>query len=140
MKTQEYPEVKNEFKVGDGASVCFYSDTEAYTVIKVTPKTITLQRDKATLLNGFKSGEPDALQISPGGFSGHTSGEQRYKIERDPNGSIIKAHMRKRPRKVWTKGAGTDYEGQYADVYKADFRWGSARIIEGRHEHYDYNF
>lgn len=136
MKTIELPQVENPFKVGDGVTLCFYSDRDAYTVIAVTAKTITIQRDKATLLNGFESGEPDALQFSPGGFCGHTSGQQRYSYERDEKGSILKCHMKKRPMMVWTRGE----DGKYSDVPTADFRNGSARIIAGRHEHYDYNF
>ena len=136
MKTIESPQVKNPFKVGDGVTLCGYSDRSAYTVIKVTEKTITIQRDKATLLNGISSGEPDALQSSPGGFCGHTSGTQRYSCERDENGSILKCHMKKKPVKIWTRGE----DGTYSDVLHADFRNGSSRIISGRHEHYDYNF
>ena len=128
--------IANPYKVGDGVTLCGYSDREAYTVIAVTPKTITIQRDKATLLNGFDSGEPDALQFSPGGFCGHTYGQQRYSYERNPNGSIGKCHMRKRPTLVWTKGE----DGRYSDVPTADFRHGSSRVVAGRSEYYDYNF
>lgn len=126
----------NPYKVGDGATLCGYSDRYAYTVIAVTPQSITLQRDRTTLLNGFDSGEPDALVCFPGGFAGHVEGTQRYAYERDPNGEIIKARMIKRPRKVWTEGP----DGTYSDVLHPNFKNGSSTVIPGRHEHYDYNF
>ena len=111
-------------RVGMAATVRGYSDAYAYTVIKVTPKSATLRRVKATLLNGVDSGESDALSFSPGGFSGHTSGRQRYLYEEDPDGETIR--VTKRKRGAWrTAGAGT----------------GSSRVAFGKHsEHYDFNF
>ena len=137
MKTLETPTtLTNPFQPGDGVTLCGYSDRTAYTVIAVTPKSITIQRDKATLLNGFESGEPDALQFSPGGFCGHTRGVQRYSYERDTNGAIVKCRMKKRPTLIWTKGE----DGRYSDVAQADFRSGSSRVVAGRSEYYDFNF
>ncbi len=110
------------FSVGDGATVVLYSDRHAYTVVAVSKsgKTITLQRDKATLLNSAGSGEPDALVFEPGGFAGHTSGVQRWAYEEDEDGKTIKASLRK------------------------DGRWrvskSGERVKPGRHEHYDFNF
>jgi hypothetical protein len=140
MKTLTAPKTRsglaNPYKVGDGATLCGYSDRNAYTVIKVTPQSITIQRDKATLLNGFKSGEPDALTFTPGGFSGHTEGVQRYSYERNPNGEICVARMTKRPMSIREKGD----DGRYHDVLKPRFKNGSSTVVPGRHEHYDYNF
>jgi hypothetical protein len=139
MQTETLPlALANPYKIGDGVTLCGYSDRSAYTVIAVTAKTITIQRDKATLLNGYESGEKDALQFFPGGFVGHTTGAQRYSYERDENGHVVKCFMRKRPKMVWTPGAGEN--GRSADVPHADFRQGSSRVIPGRHEHYDFNF
>lgn len=137
MTTTE-TQLANPYKVGDGATLCGYSDRHAYTVIAVTAKTVTLQRDKATLLNGMNSGEADALTFTPGGFAGHTEGIQRYRYEANPNGEVIKAHMKKKPRKVWTKGAAPD--GGYGYVMHAHFTNGASTLIPGRFEHYDYNF
>jgi hypothetical protein len=109
---------KHSFKVGDGATIHRYSDAHAFTVIKVTATTITLQRDKATLLNGGNSGEADALQFSAGGFVGHTEGTQRYSYEADPNGSIEVARL----------------------VPEPAFKSKGQTVTAGRHEHYDYNF
>ena len=112
--------------VGDGANVYGYSDVYAHTVVKVSKSgdVAWIQRDKATLLNGANSGEPDALHFSPGGFCGHTSGTQRYSYERDPNGEILRISRRKDG--TWrTKGAGT----------------GASRVRFGeRRERYDFNF
>jgi hypothetical protein len=116
--------------VGEGANVYGYSDVYAYTVIKVNAAgdIAFLQRDKATLLNGVDSGEPDALHFSAGGFCGHTSGVQRYSYERDPNGEVVRVSLRKKGRfaGTWrTKGSGT----------------GASRVRFGeRAEHYDFNF
>jgi len=116
--------IMNEFKVGDGATELLYSDAHAYTVIAVSKngRIITMQRDKATLLNGADSGEPDALKFTPGGFAAHCEGTPRYSYERDPEGGIIKASLRINNK--WRRQNCTS----------------SGRVIAGRHEHYDYNF
>lgn len=107
-----------EFAVGDGATVCLWSDRHAYTVTARTDKTLTLRRDKATLLNNVNSGEKDALQFSPGGFVGHTSGTQRYSYAPDEQGQIVKARLTKRGWQTACK----------------------ERVCAGRSEHYDFNF
>ncbi len=101
-------------KEGDGVTVCLYSDRHACTVIKRTAKTITVQRDKAILDKNFKP-EFD-------GFHCLNDDEQSYEYERDEQGSV------------------ETY--RWSDKY-GSFRGGddqSIRIINGRHEHYDYNF
>jgi len=114
---------RNKPAVGDGATIHHYSDSTPQTVIAVSAngKTITLQRDKATLLNGFNSGEPDALTFTPGGFFGHTEGVQRYSYERDLDGPTTKATLRKDG--TWRVSRSTE------------------RVTIGaRHKYYDYNF
>lgn len=103
-------------KVGDGITIDLYSDSHAYTVIKRTAKTITLQRDKATLDPNFKP------EIIVGGFAGHCTNqnEQSYSYKADPNGSIIKLS--------WSEKMG-GWKTPYNKI---------ARL--GRHEFYDYNF
>lgn len=49
-------EINRELDVGDGATICLYSDRHACTVIAKTAKTITLRRDKAMLDPNFKLG------------------------------------------------------------------------------------
>jgi len=39
-------------QVGDGVTACFYTDRHAMTVIKRTPKTVTVQRDRVTRKDG----------------------------------------------------------------------------------------
>jgi hypothetical protein len=108
----------HEFKVGDGATQWIGTDGRAYTVIKVSPsgKTITLQRDKATIDPAFK---PD---FHPGGFVGHVSNQhdQRWTCEPDPSGQVITARLTTRG---WKTPGST----------RADIR-------PGRREFYDYNF
>ena len=77
-----------------------------------------MRYDKATLLNGFKSNEPDKLTFTPGGFFGHTEGNQRYSYETDPTGQLVGVRVTKR--------------GLMAGKH--------SRVIEGRHEYYDFNF
>ena len=106
-----------EFAPGDGATVRGYSDADAYTVVARTAKTLTLQQDKQTLLNGTGSGAPDALQFSPGGFVGHTSGRQRWECSPDASGRTVTARLT-------LKGWSADGKS----------------VGAGRRPHYDFNF
>lgn len=110
-----------KFKIGDGATILRYSDQHAFTVIAVTPKTITLQRDKTELLNDVNSGEPDALATTSSGFCGHTEGIQRYSYKTDSDGYTAKATLRKDG--IWRQVGSPQDE-----------------VIFGRYEYYDYNF
>lgn len=58
-------------KVGDGVTLCYYTDRCAYTVIKRTAKSITIQRD-------------NAIRVDDNGMSDC----QEYRYERDYNGGI----------------------------------------------------
>lgn len=115
-------------KVGDGMTVVIYTDAVACTVEKVSAsgRTIWLREDKATLLNGPDSGEPDALTFTPGGFVGHTSGRQRYAYAPDPDGKVWKATWREK-------------RGRYVIVGQPS-RSPGLSVREGRSHHYDYNF
>lgn len=62
-------------KVGDGATICYYTDREAGTIIKRTKNTITIQRDKAFRTDN--NGMSDC---------------QEYRYERDENGFIEVYH------------------------------------------------
>lgn len=59
-------------KVGDGITLRTHTDQEAYTIIKRTEKTITIQRDKATIISGKGSNLA-----------------QEWIYERNPNGRIL---------------------------------------------------
>lgn len=109
-------EERREVEVGDGVTLRYFTDCEAYTVIKRTKATITIQRDKATLDPNFKP------KFIPGGFVAHCTNqnEQTYTYERDPNGTIKTAH--------WSEKNGR---------FMVD---GELRIFNGRKEFYDYNF
>jgi hypothetical protein len=105
--------------VGEGVTVCRWSDRDAATIVAVTPsgKSFDIQLDNATLLNGANSGEPDALKMAAGGFAGHTTGVQRWKCEPAPEGPVHRVRLTKR---------GWMLDGQ--------------RVIAGRHHHHDFNF
>lgn len=114
--SQRYSEYfRDHAEPGDGASVCWWSDVKAYTIVKRTPKTLTLRRCKAILSPEFK---PDWVV---GGFSAIMTNneDQTYTYEEDPDGEVIKAHWSER---------------------KHGFYWHDMRVIAGRHEFYDYNF
>jgi hypothetical protein len=119
-------EIQNKWepKVGDGATICYWSDREACTVIEVkSPRCITIQRDIVKLLNGADSGEPDALKVTPGGFVAHTEGVQRWECIRGPLGRKYEVTLRKNGK--W--------------ILRGDSLHGT-EVIAGRHEHYDYNY
>lgn len=103
-------------KVGDGVTINLWSDRYAATIIKVTAKTVTVQRDKAILNPDFK---PEWI---PGGFAAHCTNqeEQRYTYERDENGRTYLFHWSNKYQRY----------GQPRDL----------NLSKGRHEFYDYNF
>ena len=121
----------SEFKVGDLATYTIWTDAKAGRIVAVSQSgnRVTWQEDKATLLNGVNSGEPDALEFSPGGFVGHTSGRQRWQCEPNPEGR--KQDFSRRVLKsgwwVW-KGVGerTSSPGGY--------------LSPGQHPYHDFNF
>ena len=77
-------DLRDKFKPGGGACLCFHSDRHACTVIKVTRCTVTVQEDKAT-------------RIDTNGMSD----DQEYSFERDPNGRIQTGHLRKNGHAYW---------------------------------------
>jgi hypothetical protein len=101
--------------VGDGATVKYWTDAHAYTVVKISPsgKTVTIQRDKAIPDPNWKR------DFSPGGFMGHTSNDREltYTYEADPQGATRTVRL---TQKGWASS------GQ--------------RVTKGRHEFYDSNF
>lgn len=116
------------FKVGDKATHTLHTDSHAGYIVHVSPngKTVLFARAEATLLNGPNSGEPDALHFSPGGFAGHTSGAQRWKVAEKPmEGHRVKFTLRGNGRWKIT-GGGTYTPGN--------------TLTAGHHPHYDYNF
>lgn len=102
---------------GDLLNLTGYNNYIAYTIIARTAKTITIQRDKATLKKDFKP------EIIVGGFAGHcvNQNDQEYDYERNPKGETMVIR--------WSE---------------KNQRWGTpkgyTRVSLGRHEFYDYNF
>lgn len=112
-KYNEY--FRDNAQVGDGATVCYWTDRHACTIVKRTPKTLTLRRCKATLSDDFK---PDFVV---GGFIAHctNNGAQKWEYEEDEDGEIYKAHWSEKKKSFFVHGL---------------------RVVSGRHEFYDYNF
>ena len=107
---------KPEMAVGTGATVCYWTDREAYTIVKRTPRTLTLRKCKSTLHPDFKP------VFVPGGFCGTVinQDEQRWIYEEDEKGTQAVAY--------WSERRGAFYVD------------GILRVIPGRHKFYDYNF
>lgn len=114
-------------KVNDPVTYTIHSDSKAGWVNKVSPggKTVEVEFAKQTLANGANSGEPDALQFSAGGFLGHTSGTQRWLIERDE--FPIKEKFTLRKNRQW-KIAGHPTKSP------------GCVLKEGHSPHYNFNF
>lgn len=106
-----------EFHVGDGATLHFMTDAHAYTVTAVSPggKTITMQRDTATLDGDWK---PDTR---PGGFAGHTV-----------NNDGQRGH--------WLCKANPDSPARKARLTRRGWTSLGRQVTGGRHEFRDYNF
>lgn len=118
------------FKLGEGVSWGAGTDTKSGTVVKITGngRTVWVVEDDATLLNGSGSGAPDALTFTPGGFVGHTSGEQRYEFK---PGSGDPMAFNFRPKTQRFKLKGTSTTGSMRG-------WGN--LFHGRSKHRDFNF
>lgn len=104
---------KENVTIGMGVHECMYTDVISHTVVAISPtkKTITLQRDKVTLLT-------DPVIIA-GGFVGHCVEQPKYLIERDKEGTISKAY--------------------WSDKFNC-YRVSCNHIYMGRRYYYDYNF
>lgn len=118
-----------EFKVGQGVNWGAGTDLKCGTIVKVSASgtTVSVVEDEAVLLNGAGSGAPDALTFTPGGFVGHTSGEQRWEFK-PGDGPVVKFTLRATGR---FKLAGTSINGSMRG-------WGN--LSAGRAKHYDFNF
>lgn len=118
LESQIRTEENREIAVGDGVTLCLYTDAHAYTVIKKTAKTILIQRDKAIMDPSFKP------EFVPGGFGAHcvNQEEQRYTYERDQSGETVRCY--------WSEKLGRYTTGGDQSI----------KIRPGRHEFYDYNF
>lgn len=107
----------DDAQVGDGITLRGYTECYAYTVIRRTAKTITLQRDIATLING------DELEFIPGGFAAHCTNQriQKYEYTPNPDGGVVT--IRRNKKGNWVRPGET----------------GKGAFM-GRREFYDYNF
>ena len=113
--------------VGEGATIRTWTDRQAYTVERVSDdgKVAWLRADRATLLNGLSSDQPDALTWVRGGFSGHVSGTQRYSYEPNPGGALVEVSRRIlrggrvtwKPRSADTTGPGNEVRFGVRDQY-----------------------
>lgn len=114
-------------KINDPVTYIVYTDADAGWVSKVSRsgKMVEVEFAKQTLLNGPNSGEPDALDFTPGGFVGHVDGAQRWKIERSSN--PMKAKFSLRNNGKW-KAVGQPTKSP------------GCCLIPGHCPHYDFNF
>lgn len=131
-RTAEYNAAADKIaalNIGDGVTVSLWTDCEAYTIVKKTATSMTLQQDIATLLNG------NELIFQAGGFAAHCVNQeiQKYEYERDPDGPIQKITLRRwkdeegNERREWKRvGTGTFQAGGHA--------------YAGRRKFHDFNF
>ncbi len=131
-RTAEINEVADaisSLSVGDGVAVSLWTDIEAYTIIKKTPTTMTLQEDKAVLCPSFKP------EFIPGGFAGHCTNQrgQKYTYEPNPEGAIIKISLRR-----W-KDQNGDERRRWKRTGVHTFEAGGD-VFFGRRKFHDYNF
>ncbi len=108
-------------QVDDGATLNFYSDSQAFTIIDVlrNGRQIVIQRDNAVRSN------QDEDSFAPGGFAGHTShgrNGQQWDITRNTDGHTFKANWSAKYNRFFVGGP------------KAQ------SVTAGRYERYDYNF
>jgi hypothetical protein len=106
----------NNVGVGEGITCYGYSDAHAYTIVKRTAKTITIQRDDAALDNW----KPE---IIPCGFCGHCTNQESQK---------------------YTYTRSTEYPTEILHADKQGFFHSNSDknkfVIIGRYEFHDYNF
>jgi hypothetical protein len=117
----------NTLNIGDEVTHVLWTDAAAGWVKSVSKsgKTVTVELAEQTLLNGVNSGEPDALKFAPGGFCGHTSGSQRWKIERADKPSTMKFTLRN--------------TGQWKAANSSTKSPGNV-LCKGHKPYYDFNF
>lgn len=122
-------------QVGDEVTHIRWTDATAGWIKSVSKSGNTVEVEYAdqTLLNGANSGEPDALQFEAGGFLGHTSGVQRWKIERKNlcsccgnNGCFTQKFTRRSNGRWLVSGQSMKSPG--------------GDLIAGHAPHYDFNF
>lgn len=102
--------------IGDGVTVCLYTDREAYTVVNRTARQLILRRCKVKRAESFK---PEWI---PGGFGAICTNnhDQEWEYEEDENGSIVRARWSEKKCGFYVQGC--------------------MRCSIGRHEFYDYNW
>tara|TARA_R110002020_G_scaffold145908_4_gene320205 strand:+ start:3719 stop:4687 length:969 start_codon:yes stop_codon:yes gene_type:complete len=116
---------------GDGVSWSVGSDTHSGTVVSVAKngKSVDVVEDVAVLLNGSQSGADDALEFTPGGFFGHTEGEQRYRYAPGNPNDVMTFSFRASMDRF--KLRGVSINGSMRSAFT---------LYAGRSKHHDYNF
>jgi hypothetical protein len=153
--TMELPEA-DRLNVGDAVTHTIHTDANAGHVVKVSKngRTVWVQAATQELLNGFKSGEADALTFTPGGFCGHTEGTQRWKVTPNPEGHVEKFTARPIQRREFVRDEATgltkrDANGRMVETLVTEWRWKKAghptnspgnNLRRGARPYYDYNF
>lgn len=86
--TPTLPALPPVVQAGGRVTALHYSDRTVHEILEVRTggEFLLVRACKGTLLNGARSGEPDALVQTPGGFAAHTSGVQRWDVQPDPDG------------------------------------------------------
>lgn len=105
-----------EINETNGATINYYTDRQACTVIAQTERTITVREDKAEL-------DKTSVTFHIGGFAAHVTGTQKWAYTPDPEGRVHKFSKRK--------------DGRWVLVGQTS----SPTLTVGvRAHHYDFNF
>lgn len=138
MKTawqpREYDEL--DFEVGDKVHYRGWTDVYPCTVVKVTPKTIEVRRDK------FERDPEWEMEWIEGGFAGHlvNNHQQRNIIEEDPNGAVFRFSRRLPPKSIREYHSIPAERGwRWILVGSGGWRDGSL-LLPGWQAFHDYNF
>lgn len=108
-------EERRNVRIGEGVTVCLYSDRHAYTIIRRTRNKLFIQRDTATLK---KDSKPEMVK---GGFTGFVANNDslKYDYAQNPENPVDVAY--------WSEKRGC-------------FTLNDCPIVNGKSEYFDYSF
>lgn len=121
------PALPPVMQAGEKVTALHHTDRTAHEILEVRHggDRLLVRACTATLLNGPRSGEPDALVQYPGGFAAHTSGTQRWDVQSDPHGERRTLSWRPTVRAWVAVGSPSS---------------GSTRYVPGGSWYHDFNF
>ncbi len=108
-----------ELGVGDGVTLCMYSDRMAMTIVEKSDRKLVAQRDNAELDPAYKP------EFVAGGFAGHCVNQHEQKWICTPNPDAYRETFTLRKNGKWIR-KGESLKASY--------------LVAGRQPFHDYNF